>query len=226
MALEMLLDKLAFLSDVTLIASGKRFTTHKGTLATFSDFFLNAFKAMPEMTELKVPESAEELTLALSHMYVTCGPLPITLDNVRGLVAFFSKYDVPKGLSACDIFLSASVALDDGNVPEWIVLADQHKLTFFLERCVRYVARHLSRLPKPETWMEQLLPATLTTLVRPHSSNFMYKLTCMRCLALSGAPRCCFAVLYLVLHGPLNCSSGLNCKMQGLCILHLFEASV
>lgn len=110
-------------------------------------------------------ETAEQLELALSHMYDAFDLKHITLDNVGGLVAFFSKYDVPQGIAACDAFLSATAVLDTANLPGWIVLADQRKLTCFLEKCVKHAAEHMSEMEKPAAWMELLLPATLAQLV-------------------------------------------------------------
>ena len=98
-------------------------------------------------------------------MYDPSTPWPITLGNVRSLVAFFSKYDVPTGIRACDAFLSANAVLNKVNLPDWIVLADQHKLKRFLEKCVPYAAEHISKIAKPEKWVEQLSKATLLALV-------------------------------------------------------------
>ena len=167
MALPQLLERMAFLSDVTLTTSdGKRLQLHSGALASSSGFVLRAFEEQPGKKEFAVNETAEQLSLALSHMYDNCEPAPITLDNVRGLAAFFSKYNVPKGSAPCDSFLSASVELNAANLPEWIVLADHYKLAGFLEKCVTYAATHLDGLGMAaEEWMVQLMPATLTTLV-------------------------------------------------------------
>lgn len=122
---------------------------------------VKAFEDLPSSKEFPVDESVELLTLALSHMYSNCDPHPMTLDNVRDLVAFFSKYDAPECINACDTFLSASVVLDTASLPEWIGLADQHKLACFLQKCVSYAAEHLFISGTPETWLVQLQPATL-----------------------------------------------------------------
>lgn len=179
---------MALLSDVTLVSSdGKLFNVHEATLATSSGFFklhkailecetgafLKAFADLPGSKEFPVDASAEQLTAALSCMYDTCSPPPITLDNVRGLVAFFSKYDIPTGISACDAFLAASIELDGASLAHWIVLADKHSLTCFLEKCVRYAAKHLAVVSKPETWMVHLHPATLAKLVSHHKLSIL-----------------------------------------------------
>lgn len=171
---------MAAVSDVILVSSdGKLFEAHKATLATSSGFFklykaivecesdafLKEFEDLPGSKEFPVDESAEHLTVALSYMYESCSPLPITLDNVHGLVAFFSTYDVPSGITACDTLLSASIELTNTNLGEWVVLAEQHQLICFREKCVCYAAAHLAELPKPEKWMLRLLPATLAKLV-------------------------------------------------------------
>lgn len=164
---------MAFLSDATLVASdGKEYKVSKATLASCSGFFLRTFKKLPDESQFTVDESAEWLKLALSHMYDNCDTLPITLDNVRGLVAFFAKYEVPKGISACDAFLSISVVLDMENLPDWIVLGDQHTMPFFLEKCVNYASEHhLAEKSMAEEWMVQLLPATLSKLVSRTQPN-------------------------------------------------------
>ena len=71
---------------------------------------------LPDSKETKVEELAGHLKLALSQMYDVCDSMPITNENVRSLVAFCSKYNVPKGIRACDTYLSTSITLHDGIV--------------------------------------------------------------------------------------------------------------
>lgn len=129
---------------------------------------MEAFKDLPESKEFPVSESAEVLTLALSHMYAQCDPLPITMLNAPELVDFFRKYDVPKGIPACDSALSASAEFTPGNLRDWILLADQHKLPRLLEKCLKHSSRHMSQQYKPKRWLAQLQPTTLATLVSWH----------------------------------------------------------
>lgn len=175
MTLEELLESMAFPSDMLLVTSdGKRLNLHRAVLASSSGIFRKLFEDFPSDQEFSVPEPAELVESALSHVYDDSDPPPMTLDSVRDLVPFFGKYDVRKGLRAYDTFLAASAELDSvcatmldtANLPEWIVLADQHKLTSFLDKCVSYAAEHLEEMDATETWLLQLLPATLTSLVR------------------------------------------------------------
>ena len=166
MSLEKLLESILPLSDVTLIASnGERFRAHKAVLSSCSAFFLHAFEDLPDSAEIRFTESAEVLKVCLSHIYDNCKAQPITLEYVRDLVAFFSKYDVPKGLSACGSFLTASAVLGEGNLRGWLLLADKHKFTCFLEKCVKYAASEICLTDSANEWMVQLLPSTLTSLV-------------------------------------------------------------
>lgn len=164
MSFEQLLEKMALISDISLIASdGTRFQLHRATLASCSGFSLNMIEDLPACAEVPASETAELLTLALSHMYDVCDAQPVTMDNVRSLVALFSKYDVRKRLGVCDTFLSASIVLSTANLPDWLVLAGQHQLIRFLEKCVRFAAERMDAIKHVN--MMQLLPSTLTVLV-------------------------------------------------------------
>lgn len=162
------------LSDVTLVASGgERFELHKVILASASAFFAKAFEDQPSSTEISISEPSDLLTAALSHVYDNREAQAVTLDIVCTLVSFFSKYDVPKGIAACDSFLAAwagahHAVLSTATLPGWIAFADRHKLASFLEKCAGYAAEHMAEFPEPEAWMVQLLPSTLALLVHHH----------------------------------------------------------
>ena len=90
------------------------------------------------------------------------------MDNICSFLDFFSKYDVPCGLSACDSFLSASAVLSTSTLPKWIALADAHTLPHFLTQCQSYAANHMAVLiaaSGAKQWMAQLAPTTLTGLL-------------------------------------------------------------
>ena len=131
--------------------------------------FFKAFEDLPGSQNFPVDEPEELVSLALSHIYADCELQPITMDTVRSLVAFFRKYDMERGIQSCDFFLSVGIVLSTENLPEWITLADQHKLTSFLESCVSFAAEHLAEMSSPEIWIEQLLPTTNIQLVSPLS---------------------------------------------------------
>lgn len=172
MVLQQLL-KMEYLSDVSLTTpDGGRFDVHKAVLALHSGFFLKAFQDLPDSTEFPVAESAELLALALSHVYgdslVGGQPLPVTMDNARALLDFFSKYDVPKGIRACDSFLSGLPLLTVSSLPEWIVLADRHNLPRFLSQCRTYAAKRaeaLAAASEAEEWLAQLAPSSMALVL-------------------------------------------------------------
>lgn len=170
--LDQKLAKLTHLSDVVLTTpDGARFEVQKAVLAAQSDFFpMNAFKDLADSKEFPISEASERLKLALAYMYDTAAgsqTFSVTLDNVRSLLDFFGKYDVPKGIRACDSFLSASVVLTPSSLPEWIILADRHRLLRFLSICESYTATRMTLVAGSgaEEWLAKLAPATLVRLV-------------------------------------------------------------
>lgn len=165
------LRKWEYMSGVVLTTpDGARIQVQKAVLAAQSNFFLNAFEGLPDSKEFPISGPSKLLTLALAYICDTSASsqrLGITTDNVHSLLEFFSKYKFPKGIRACDRFLSASIVLSTSSLPEWIILADRHMLPRFLLQCQTYAATRMNLVAGSgaEFWLAQLAPATLVKLV-------------------------------------------------------------
>lgn len=173
------LGELAFLSDVCWISGdGEHFALHKAVLAKESRFFFNAFQDLSSSSEFSMKdEPASLLSLALSHVCDSREPQPITESNVCDLVEFFSKYDVSRGMIACDNFLSsATVVLSTDTLPKWMQLADQQKLPRFLKKCLVFAEKYLTSILAAKgaaEWMQNLAGNTLVQLLTQRDASMV-----------------------------------------------------
>lgn len=164
------MSDVAFPSDVILITSDdKKIESHKAVLATYSGSFANAFRDLPDdSAALPVTDTFECMTGALSFMYGSVQPAAVSMDNYQSIVATCSKYDISKGLRACDSFLTTAAVLSTQNLPGWKKFADRINLPSLLEKCVKFAAEQFDAIvdAKPaDQWMKGLAPATMISLL-------------------------------------------------------------
>ena len=168
---------------MTLVSGDNiKYRVSRAVLACASGFFSNMFKDLPEAKEYPVAESGETLSLGLSQILGCSVSTPsLTMANVGSLLDFCIKYDVPKGLSACDAFLSAPFKFS----PELFTRADQFDLPRYREMCMGHAVETLMayeemkpgfyscsppRAGNGPKWLDQLKQPTLSELVRARAS--------------------------------------------------------
>jgi len=155
------------LSDVTIICSGQKFSSHKVLLAARSKYFEALFRHEKHKNEVNIDEASPEVVGALLD-FVSKGLIPSDIDDKAvDLLELADMYQIELLSQVCLNSMLDNLSLD--NALQTLITVDKLKHicnTEQREKILTYIKKERSKIAKGENWDHFILsyPKLVTEL--------------------------------------------------------------